>query len=104
MVEEESALLLSKVKKGDLIISLDKEGSNPSSDKLRVNFDNWVATSRDISFIIGGPDGLSRKVIKQSDFCWSLSNLTFPHSIVPVLVIEQMFRVWSITQNHPYHR
>ena len=78
-------LLLSKVKKGDLIISLDKEGSNLSSEKLRVNFDNWVATSRDISFIIGGPDGLSRNVIKQSDFCWSLSNLTFPHSIVPVV-------------------
>jgi 23S rRNA (pseudouridine1915-N3)-methyltransferase len=104
VVEEESILLLSKVKKGDLIISLDKEGSNLSSEKLRVNFDNWVATSRDISFIIGGPDGLSRNVIKQSDFCWSLSNLTFPHSIVPVVVIEQMFRVWSITQNHPYHR
>ena len=104
VVEEESILLLSKVKKGDLIISLDREGSNLSSEKLRVNFDNWVATSRDISFIIGGPDGLSRNVITQSDFCWSLSNLTFPHSIVPVVVIEQMFRVWSITQNHPYHR
>ena len=104
IVEKESALLLSKTKKEDLIIALDKEGSEVSTEKLRLSFDNWVSSSRDISFLIGGPDGLSRDLVRESDFCWSLSDLTFPHSIVPVLVIEQIFRVWSITQNHPYHK
>ena len=96
--------LVSKIKKGDLIISLDKEGINLSTEKLRLNFDNWVSSSRDISFIIGGPDGISKSLIDKSDFCWALSNLTFPHSVVPVLVIEQIYRVWSMTQNHPYHK
>ena len=104
IVEKESALLLSKTKKEDLIVALDKEGSEVSTEKLRLSFDNWVSSSRDISFLIGGPDGLSRDLVRESDFCWSLSDLTFPHSIVPVLVIEQIFRVWSITQNHPYHK
>lgn len=96
--------MLSKTKKEDLIVALDKEGSEVSTEKLRLSFDNWVSSSRDISFLIGGPDGLSRDLVRESDFCWSLSDLTFPHSIVPVLVIEQIFRVWSITQNHPYHK
>ena len=104
IIEKESALLLSKTKKEDLIVALDKEGSEVSTEKLRFSFDNWVSSSRDISFLIGGPDGLSRDLVRESDFCWSLSDLTFPHSIVPVLVIEQIFRVWSITQNHPYHK
>ncbi|MDG2019411.1 MAG: 23S rRNA (pseudouridine(1915)-N(3))-methyltransferase RlmH [SAR86 cluster bacterium] len=104
IIEKESALLLSKTKKEDLIVALDKEGSEVSTEKLRLSFDNWVSSSRDISFLIGGPDGLSRDLVRESDFCWSLSDLTFPHSIVPVLVIEQIFRVWSITQNHPYHK
>ena len=104
VVEKESASLVSKIKKGDLIISLDKEGINLSTEKLRLNFDNWVSSSRDISFIIGGPDGISKSLIDKSDLCWALSNLTFPHSVVPVLVIEQIYRVWSMTQNHPYHK
>lgn len=104
VVEKESTSLVSKIKKGDLIISLDKEGINLSTEKLRLNFDNWVSSSRDISFIIGGPDGISKSLIDKSDFCWALSNLTFPHSVVPVLVIEQIYRVWSMTQNHPYHK
>ncbi len=83
---------------------MDKEGINLSTEKLRLNFDNWVSSSRDISFIIGGPDGISKSLIDKSDFCWALSNLTFPHSVVPVLVIEQIYRVWSMTQNHPYHK
>ena len=47
---------------------------------------------------------ISNELIKKSDFCLSLSKLTFPHSMVPVLALEQIYRVWSITQNHPYHK
>ena len=104
VVEKESNLLQSKVKKNEFVIALDKEGASLSTEKLRFQFDNWISSSKDISVIIGGPDGLSQKLIKQSDFCWSLSQLTFPHSIVPVIVLEQIYRVWSMTQNHPYHK
>ena len=104
VVEKESDLLQSKIKKHEFVIALDKEGISLSSEKLRFQFDNWISSSKDISIIIGGPDGLSQKLIRQSDFCWSLSQLTFPHSIVPVIVVEQIYRVWSMTQNHPYHK
>ena len=104
VVEKESNLLQSKVKKNEFVIALDKEGVSLSTEKLRFQFDNWISSSKDISIIIGGPDGLSQKLIKQCDFCWSLSKLTFPHSIVPVIVLEQIYRVWSMTQNHPYHK
>ena len=104
LVEKESNLLQSKVKKNEFVIALDKEGMSLSTETLRFQFDNWNSSSKDISIIIGGPDGLSQKLIKQSDFCWSLSQLTFPHSIVPVIVLEQIYRVWSMTQNHPYHK
>ena len=104
IVEKESELLFSKIKKKDFVITLDKQGMELSTEKLRVQFDNWVSSSRDISMIIGGPDGLSKNLLKKSDFCWSLSDLTFPHSFVPILIIEQLYRVWSITQNHPYHK
>ena len=104
VVEKESNLLQSKVKKNEFVIALDKEGVSLSTEKIRFQVDNWISSSKDISIIIGGPDGLSQKLIKQSDFCWSLSQLTFPHSIVPIIVLEQIYRVWSMTQNHPYHK
>ena len=81
VVEKESNLLQSKIKKHEFVIALDKEGMSLSSEKLRFQFDNWISSSKDISIIIGGPDGLSQKLIRQSDFCWSLSQLTFPHSL-----------------------
>tara|TARA_B100000214_G_scaffold92069_1_gene63669 strand:+ start:19793 stop:20260 length:468 start_codon:yes stop_codon:yes gene_type:complete len=104
IVEKESQILLSKVKDRDLCIALDRKGKELNTNKLKLKFDDWTSSSRNISFIIGGPDGLSQELLNKSDFCWSLSALTFPHSIVPILIIEQIYRVWSITQNHPYHK
>ena len=104
IVKKESVLLSSKIKKHDFVITLDKEGMSLNTEKLRTKFEYWISRSSDISIIIGGPDGLSKDLIKQSDFCLSLSKLTFPHSIVPVLALEQIYRVWSMTQNHPYHK
>ena len=103
-IKDESDLLLSSTKNEDLIISLDKEGKSLDTLKLKDNFEKWLSSSKDISFLVGGPDGLSSDCIKQSHLSWSLSDLTFPHSLVPILIIEQVYRVWSITQHHPYHR
>jgi len=103
-IKYESDLLLSNTKKEDILVSLDKEGKSLDTLKLKNNFENWLSSSKDISFLVGGPDGLSPECIKQSHLSWSLSDLTFPHSLVPILIIEQVYRVWSMTQNHPYHR
>ena len=104
VVQKESALLKKKIKEHDFVIALDKEGINLDTEKLKSNFENWIASSKDVTFVIGGPDGLSYELIEESNFCWSLSQLTFPHAVVPILVLEQIYRAWSMTQNHPYHR
>ena len=104
VVQKESALLKKKIKEHDFVVALDKEGINLDTEKLKSNFENWIASSKDVTFVIGGPDGLSNELTEESNFCWSLSQLTFPHAVVPILVLEQIYRVWSMTQNHPYHR
>ncbi len=104
VIKDESDLLLLNTKKDDILISLDKDGKSLDTLKLKDNFESWLSSSKNISFLVGGPDGLSSECIKKSNLSWSLSDLTFPHSLVPILIIEQIYRVWSITQNHPYHR
>ena len=101
---EEGKKLLKSVNKDNTIIALDKEGMSWTTLKLKEKFNQWVTSSKDISFLIGGPEGLSEDCLNSSNEIWSLSPLTFPHSIVPIILIEQLYRVWSIEKNHPYHK
>jgi 23S rRNA (pseudouridine1915-N3)-methyltransferase len=71
-----------------------------SSDKLK----NWQQSARDVSIVIGGADGLHASLKQQADWIWGLSKLTLPHAFVRVLLCEQLYRAYSVTQNHPYHR
>ena len=104
LMNEEGTKLLNSVNENSIIVSLNKEGIGWSTLKLKQKFDQWVASSKEVSFLIGGPEGLSNKCLDSSHEIWSLSPLTFPHSIVPVIIIEQLYRVWTIEKNHPYHR
>ncbi|MFA9486507.1 MULTISPECIES: 23S rRNA (pseudouridine(1915)-N(3))-methyltransferase RlmH [unclassified Moraxella] len=70
------------------------------SDKLSVAMTDGV----DIALVIGGADGLSPQVLAAADFKWSLSDLTLPHPLVRVILIEQLYRAMSVINNHPYHR
>ena len=104
LINEEGTKLLNSVNENSIIVSLIKEGIGLSTLKLKQKFDQWVVSSKEVSFLIGGPEGLSNKCLDSSHEIWSLSPLTFPHSIVPVIIIEQLYRVWTIEKNHPYHR
>lgn len=64
----------------------------------------WLQDGRDIALLVGGPDGLAPACLAAASARWSLSKLTFPHPLVRVLIAEQLYRAWSLTQNHPYHR
>ena len=64
----------------------------------------WQADGRNLSFVIGGPDGVSAACRDRADFTWSLSNLTLPHGLARVLLAEQLYRAWSLQTGHPYHR
>ncbi len=86
----------------NIIISLSEEGKTFNSQEfssLLLNYEN-----RKISFLIGDADGLSNDIKSNSDLILSLSPFTFPHEIARLILIEQIYRAVSISQNSPYHR
>jgi len=101
---EEAKKILSVLPKGSYLVSLDVKGQQPSTEKLSERIDQWMHLGRDISILIGGPDGIDEALLSDSDEKISLSNLTFPHPLVRVILAEQIYRAWSLLNNHPYHR
>jgi 23S rRNA (pseudouridine1915-N3)-methyltransferase len=100
----ESAALLSAVPNSNYIIALDGKGQQWSTQELAGQMQHWMQQGRDVSFLVGGPDGFDPISLKRADACWSLGKLTLPHMLVRVILAEQLYRAWSVTQNHPYHR
>jgi len=86
------------------VVALDVRGQTWSTEKLAENLEQWMTEGRDVGFMIGGPDGIDADVMKRADDRWSLGPLTLPHPLVRVVLAEQLYRAWTITQNHPYHR
>jgi 23S rRNA (pseudouridine1915-N3)-methyltransferase len=87
-----------------IIIALDEHGKSISSQSLANQLQTWNDENQHVSLIIGGADGLSDGIKNKANQLWSLSEMTLPHGLVRVMVVEQIYRAWSITQNHPYHR
>jgi 23S rRNA (pseudouridine1915-N3)-methyltransferase len=75
-----------------------------STEKLAQQLGNWQMNGRDICLLVGGPDGLSQQCLARANMRWSLSDLTLPHPLVRIVVMEQLYRAWTINANHPYHR
>lgn len=92
------------IPKGARLVILDEKGQQPTTLKLAAQLEDWLAGGQDIALVVGGPDGLDQSLKDRAQWKWSLSNLTLPHPLVRVLVAEQIYRAWSVTQNHPYHR
>lgn len=102
--QREGEALLAAVPPSSYLVALDEQGSQWSTSELATQMTEWMKTSRDVTFLVGGPEGLSAACRDQAETCWSLGKLTFPHPLVRVLLAEQLYRAWTITQNHPYHR
>ncbi|SIT73344.1 23S rRNA (pseudouridine1915-N3)-methyltransferase [Burkholderia sp. b13] len=90
--------------KGARLIALDEHGLDWTTMQLAQQLPRWQQDGRDVAFVIGGADGLDPAIKAQADLLLRLSSLTLPHAMVRVLLAEQLYRAWSITQNHPYHR
>ncbi len=101
---KEANKLVNAIPKNSRIIALDGRGSIWSTEKLAIRMENWMMSGQDIALLIGGPDGLTNDILAKADEHWSLSNLTFPHPLVRIIVAEQLYRAWTITAKHPYHR
>ena len=102
--ERESEQLLKAIPPGDTVIALDVLGKRISTAQLAQQLEAWQMSGVNYSLLIGGPDGLSPRCLERASARWSLSDLTLPHPLVRVILAEQLYRAWTITVNHPYHR
>lgn len=92
------------IPRGSRIIALDERGTAVSTTALAGKLQAWQQDAQDVAIVIGGPDGLDPEFKRLAHERLRLSDLTLPHAMVRVLLIEQLYRAWSITVNHPYHR
>ena len=102
--EAECSALLNAVPAGFRQIALDQRGRQWTTAELAGELENWMRDERGVCFLVGGPDGLAEDCRAQADELWSLGRLTLPHPMVRAILAEQLYRAWTITQNHPYHR
>ncbi len=104
IIRDESRKLLAAVPKNSILVVLDGQGQAVTTMKFSAMLDTWMQQGQDVSIVIGGPDGVSDELLSSSRQKISLSSLTFPHPLVRVILLEQIYRAWSILNNHPYHR
>jgi 23S rRNA (pseudouridine1915-N3)-methyltransferase len=100
----EGEQILRALPAADRVIALEVGGKRLSTAALAEALSQWQMSGDNYSFLIGGPDGLSPDCLARADYRWSLSDLTLPHPLVRVVLTEQLYRAWTITVNHPYHR
>ncbi|MDO3383535.1 23S rRNA (pseudouridine(1915)-N(3))-methyltransferase RlmH [Gilvimarinus algae] len=103
-MEREGESILAAIGKGDKVIALDVKGKSWSTEQLAAELAGWRMEGRGVSLVVGGPDGLAPAVLRVADQRWSLSALTLPHPLVRVLLMEQLYRAWTVLNNHPYHK
>ena len=92
------------IPRGCRIVALDERGTSLSTVALAAKLRHWQLEADDVALVIGGPDGLDPEFRQRAHERIRLSDLTLPHAMVRVLLIEQLYRAWSINANHPYHR
>ncbi|ERJ12522.1 23S rRNA (pseudouridine(1915)-N(3))-methyltransferase RlmH [Haloplasma contractile] len=103
--DAEGEKILNHIKRDEYVISLAIEGKQKSSERLAMDLNNLLTYGKSkITFIIGGSLGLSEKVYKRSDELLSFSKMTFPHQVMRLILLEQIYRAIKINNNEPYHK
>jgi 23S rRNA (pseudouridine1915-N3)-methyltransferase len=92
------------IPRGCRIVALDERGTHLTTVALATKLKGWQLEADDVALVIGGPDGLDPAFRQAAHERIRLSDLTLPHAMVRVLLVEQLYRAWSINANHPYHR
>jgi 23S rRNA (pseudouridine1915-N3)-methyltransferase len=93
-----------QIPKGVRLVVLDERGDALTTKQLAQSLTDWQMGGTDIAVVIGGPDGLDSGFKQQAHQRIRLSSLTLPHAMARVLLVEQLYRAWSVNANHPYHR
>lgn len=103
-IEAEADELLKTIHSDDFVVALEVEGRHWSTETLAAHVANWQMEGKNIAILIGGPNGLSPRCLARANQRWSLSALTLPHPLVRILLVEQLYRAWTINNRHPYHK
>lgn len=104
LLHKEGDKILAAIPKGARVLALDVLGTAWSTEELAQELDTWLHSGSDIALLVGGPEGLDARCVERAAQRWSLSRLTLPHPLVRVILAEQLYRAWTILNNHPYHR
>lgn len=105
IIELEGEILLGAVTRPSLVVALDVTGKQLTSEGLAGTFEKWEGQGvKSVFFLIGGPMGLAHSVLKAADFIWSLSSLTFTHEMARLLLLEQVYRAYTIKAGEKYHK
>lgn len=104
ILDKEGKQIMAAIPKGNRVVALEVTGHCWDTHKLAQNLEKWQLDGRNISLMIGGPEGLSQECLNLAEQKWSLSPLTLPHPLVRIVLAESLFRAWSLNHNHPYHR
>jgi 23S rRNA (pseudouridine1915-N3)-methyltransferase len=104
LMAAEAQRLEAAVPKGARRVVLDERGTRLTTVQLAERLRFWLGDGRDVALLVGGPDGLDPALKASADETLRLSDLTLPHAFVRVLLAEALYRAWSVTANHPYHR
>ena len=104
LLQAERTRIEGALTRGTRVVVLDEHGQNLTTVALAQLLSQWQMQGDDVAFVIGGPDGLDPDFKAQAAQRIRLSDMTLPHAMARVLLIEQLYRVWSVNHNHPYHR
>ena len=104
LMAAEAVRLEAAIPKGARRVVLDERGTRLTTMQLSQRLATWVMDGRDVALIVGGPDGLAASLKDSAEETLRLSDLTLPHAFVRVLLAEALYRAWTVTINHPYHR
>ena len=103
--EAEGQNILKRLKKDTFVITLEIQGNALSSEELSFRLQELALEGKsDITFVIGGSDGLSEEVSRRSDFKLSFSRMTFPHQMIRIFLLEQIYRSFKIMKGETYHK
>jgi 23S rRNA (pseudouridine1915-N3)-methyltransferase len=102
--EEEAERLRGRLPGGSTVVALAREGSPWTSEELARRMDGWRMAARPLAFVVGGSHGLSPGLLASSSARWSLGPLTLPHELARVVLVEQLYRAFTILRGEPYHK
>ena len=102
--EEEAATILAKLGRGERLVALDERGKEWTSVELARRVGGWVEGGRDVALVIGGSDGLAPAILERAEEKLALSRLTLAHRLARLVLVEQVYRAFTILRGEPYHK